>query len=157
VLSKVLTALALTLFTAYQVICFVDTKRDTDHLARLFPQNLTWPAGWRMFTLLDTWNTRIDFEGWDGEGWVRLPMERWLPTRWDSGYRWERSAADKYALDGFLAVACERSRLAKTRVVEVRWERTPAEPLQPERRRSANEKAERRCDRPVPTVHGKRI
>lgn len=163
VLTRWLTLLALLVFGTYQGVCFYETWRDTTGKPKLLPNDLTWPAGWRMFTVRDVSNTRLDFEGaaagTDDEDeatrWVRLPMERWLPSRWDSGYRWERSGRDRGTLDAFLAYACERSGVERARVVEVRWRRQPGEALQTEVDRTVVVRAERRCSKRPPTVAGK--
>ena len=145
----------LLLFAGYQGLCFTATWRDTRGLPRLVNVNVTWPAGWRMFTLLDKGAFRLDFQGWDGEAWVRLPMERWLPTRWESGYRWERSDRDSYTMRAFLAYACERSGLEKTRVQRVDWERVPGVVLPPHKKERAKDVATRMCGMPAPIVAGR--
>lgn len=151
------TLLLLALFAAYQGVCFVETWRDTRGLPKLLPDDLSWPAGWRMFTVLDKTNTRLDFEGWDGEAWVRLPMERWFPARWESGPRWARSGRDPRALQAFAAAACTRVEVDKIRVIEVRWERTPGVVLQPERRRRETERATWTCGRAVRPAAGREL
>lgn len=154
-LARWLSLVLLVLFGAYQALCFVETYRDTAKMGKLLPPDISWPAGWRMFTLLDTWNTRLEFQGWDGEAWVRLPMERWFPAHWDSGHRWERSAGDALVLRAFLAEACERAPVTKARVVEMRWERTPGLVLQPENHRKETVRATWTCGSKKPTVRGK--
>lgn len=147
----------LVLFGGYQVLCFTETWRDTRGLPKLLNTNVSWPAGWRMFTLLDKGAFRLDFEGWDGEAWVRLPMERWLPTRWESGYRWERSDRDATTMRAFLAYACTRSGLEKVRVRRVDWERTPGLVLVPHKRERVKDVANRRCADPEPKIAGRRL
>ena len=157
--GRIATAALLVLFAAWQGFCFVETWRDTRGLPRLANENFSWPAGWRMFTLLDRSQTRLDFEGFDGGEWVRLPMERWYPMRWDSGFRWERSAKDTGTLKVFLQAACDAAAAAggpveAARVVEVRWTRTPGSPVQPEVDRREKVRALHRCGRRVPVARG---
>lgn len=152
---RVLTRLLLLGFAAWQLFCFVETWRDTTGKPRLADVNWSWPASWRMFTLLDKGDSRIEWEAWDGEEWVPMPLERWYPTRWDSGHRWERSGRDTGTIRAFLAAACRRAPVEKTRARLVTWERVPEGLWQPRKKERSTEITSWSCDRPAPRVRGK--
>lgn len=104
-----------------------------------------WPAKWRMFTFFDHKQVFVDFEGWDGARWVRLPMERWLPARWDSGYRWDKGNINSAgARRAWLNEACAHANeeageggrggaITKARAGVLTWEKTPGKSWQPQK------------------------
>lgn len=118
-----------------------------------------WPANWRMFTFKDPSQVFVDFEGWvpaptaagdpdeAGGYWVRLPMERWYPARWESGYRWDKGGVENPAArKGWLHGACDHANeeatrggaaVTKTRAVVLHWAKSTGRSWQPQKQRKA--------------------
>ncbi len=164
---------ALLALAAYNLATFHDTLVEwaPDHAAdawreapawikrRLMTGVEDWPANWRMFTFKDTTQVFVDFEGQtadDGDHWQRLPMERWLPARWESGFRWDKGNYNNAeAQRGWLRVACARANeeayratpMVRTRAVVVHWRKTTGQAWQPEKDRSEKVLGEMACRR----------
>ena len=136
---------ALGLFLAFQVAAFVNSRAGGHSTLDRLIGPVDRLAYWHFFTVARKQHTAYRFEGSDGTEWRALPMEKWFPARWESGYRW-------YALGGsrdvalpmpnkarataiqqaFLEGACERSALHETRLVQVVWKKVlGAEQRQP--------------------------
>ena len=149
---------ALALLGAYNLATFHDVavgyaeEREVPNFASV-PKSIrqawltptqAWPAKWRMFTFFDHKQIFVDFEGWDGAQWVRLPMERWFPARWDSGYRWDKGNINSGAARrAWLGDACKHANeeagadgsapIVKARAGVVSWEKTPGKSWQPQK------------------------
>lgn len=141
-----------------------------------------WPANWKMFTFKDPLQVFVDFEGWvpaaarggpaDGDAargdtapdgyWVRLPMERWYPARWESGYRWDKGGYENSAARrGWLRGACEHANeeaargpgdaddagpaVTKTRALVLHWTKSTGRGWQPQKQRKERVLGEVAC------------
>ncbi len=165
----------LALLGAYNLATFHDVavgygeEREVPQMASL-PKALrqswltptqAWPAKWRMFTFFDHKQVFVDFEGWDGTRWVRLPMERWFPARWDSGFRWDKGNINSSgARRGWLNEACKHANeeaadgakadapaITKVRANTVTWEKTPGKQWQPQKNPGSKSLGEVTCRR----------
>jgi hypothetical protein len=138
-----LPTLFLVLFGAWELVCWSDNVQLLTGQHRRFSA-WTWPATWQMFTRKATWQESLTFEGRYGTEWVRLPMEEWLPSRWESGWRWE-AAGQKQEMRPFLVYACEASGAAEVRVVRHLWKRRLGSADQSERDPRVDVRGAHRC------------
>ncbi len=125
----------LVLFAVYQAAGLYESRHEArGPLTETFG-DVFWPINWRMFTGYNKTHTQILFLGQDGDLWVELPMERWYPARWESGYRWERPwvYSSGELKRSFLAAACQRSGMSAVRMVKKTWPKTLGSLEQPER------------------------
>lgn len=136
-LTRLLGTVFLLSFAAYQVGTFGEFRRWFQPSLRSRTANIYWASNWRMFTHEARYHVVLDFQGRTGnEDWVTLPMHRWYPARWESGYRWDRPAArrSRQIQEQFLHLACEKSGVAQTRMVSKRWKKRKGSMKQPMRR-----------------------
>lgn len=166
---------ALLALAGYTFACFHDVAADqvavqepgSAAMAQAMPGKpwlapiRAWPAKWQMFTFIDYEQVFVNFEGWDGAAWVRLPMERWFPARWESGYRWDKGGTNNPAARAaWLDAACRHANeeagagaspaalvVEKVRVNEVRWKKTPGRSWQAQRSPRTRTVGERQCRR----------
>ena len=142
--AKFVPHLALILFGAWQVLCFSDNVQMLLDQPRRFP-SVTWPATWQMFTRNSAKQESVFFEGRFDLVWVRLPMDEWLPARWESGFRWEAASKSPSRLPPFLAFACHHSSAEEVRMVRYRWPRKLGSSAQFVRDADVDVRGARRC------------
>ena len=136
-LTRLLGTVFLLTYLAYHVVSFGEFRRWFRPPMSLQTANIYWPNNWKMFTHKAKYHVAIAFEGRDPDGdWESLPMERWYPARWESGYRWDRPAARRYGQiqEQFLHLACQKSGKTQTRMVQKRWKKRMGRMSQPMRR-----------------------
>jgi hypothetical protein len=107
-------------------------------------------GGWSMFSGRATRHTQVDaFAEIDGT-WIRADLPALFPTRWDSGYRWERGPfrRSKLRMGTLGASLCRRHPDGPTRVRfdEVRWKRVLGTLDQPRKNAKSKTLLEWSCD-----------
>lgn len=133
-LRKVCAALFLLLFTTFHLYSFAETITPKYQiLNHPVLRTLRWTGLWVMFTYKSGRHKTMTFEAYQNEEWKRLPMEEWYPTKWESGYRWERRPvyASKSRQLPFAHAACERSGSSAVRIVMYQWRKTVGQKEQP--------------------------
>lgn len=124
-------------YAAYHIASFGEYRRWFRPPLSLRTAHVFWPNNWKMFTHKARYHVALVFEGRDGDGeWEELPMHRWYPARWESGYRWDRPAVRRYGQiqEQFLRLACEKSGKTETRMVKLRWKKRMGRMAQPRRK-----------------------
>jgi hypothetical protein len=136
-LTRLLGTALLLGFTAYQLATFGEFRRWFQPPLSRQTANIYWASNWRMFTHKARYHVALDFQGRSEDGdWTTLPMARWYPARWESGYRWDRRAVrrSRQIQEQFLHLACERSGMEQTRMVQQRWKKRRGRLEQPRRK-----------------------
>ncbi|GDX79140.1 hypothetical protein LBMAG42_09510 [Deltaproteobacteria bacterium] len=114
---------ALALFAVFHLACAVDSIGQEPGVLGARLGDWFWPARWHMFTVVEHRVSRARFEvSIDAKNWIPYPMEKDLPARWESGYRWERPSLWKYPefAKAWLVEACVWTRARFARLVRER-------------------------------------
>jgi hypothetical protein len=123
-IRKPVVTAALLLFALYELAAFWDLRSGKPVFHETFGP-IFWPATWKMFTGYSHRHQLLEFQGLrDGE-WHALPMKRWYPMRWDSGYRWERPRVriSHSTQAAFLEAACRHTDDPEVRLVVFQWKK----------------------------------
>lgn len=120
-----------------------------------------WMSNWSMFTPRNRWQKAVDIEYQSDGDWHAVDGMDYFPTRWESGFRWDRTSfrdsSTKMrtlgaAFCGRMTADLESPSPDRIRFIEVKWKKTRGQLEQP-RERWVRYKLlhDHRCGDPAPS------
>lgn len=92
-----------------------------------------WMSNWSMFTPRNRWQKAVDIEYLVDGAWHPVDGGAYFPTRWESGFRWDRTSFrdSTFKMTTLGAAFCDRMAAdpgspspERVRFIEVKWKKT---------------------------------
>ncbi|MEC7946805.1 MAG: hypothetical protein VX265_04510 [Myxococcota bacterium] len=99
-----------------------------------------WMSNWSMFTPRNRWQKAVDIEFQSGGAWHPVDGMDYFPTRWESGFRWDRTSFRNSSVKMRTLGAAFCARMTaddaapvpdRVRFIEVKWRKTRGQLAQP--------------------------